>query len=433
MSQSSNLDQDMTKALDAYFQERLQQVPLLQKRAKEEGISQIRGAADVIPLLFPHITFKSYPEVLVSKGRWPQLNRWLDSLSTYRVDNVDVSGVRDLDGWMERLHAAGHLVSSSSGTSGKSSFLNKTARDVDLAHEDLLACFTWLGLPSSNTWNVVTTMPDNGIRSYRVTRDFIVESFRRPDGIPLPPDEEQTVGHHAYMSRLSAMRRAMADGTARPDEVAAFEAEAAGRQVAGEAHLRYFAERILARPSEPMLFTSMFPALYRLCEILREMGAAEGTLTADNALMVAGGLKGVALPPDYQDQIFRLLNIDPSRFLHFYAMQEINLKLPKCLRGRYHVPARLALFVLDRPGEALAPVSDGMAEGRAAFVDITVDGRWGGTMSGDRVTVDFGPCACGRPGPTVLSEITRYSDSIDGDKITCAGTMDAYVRGFLAD
>ncbi|WP_275078433.1 hypothetical protein [Parafrankia soli] len=43
------------------------------------------------------------------------------------------------------------------------------------------------------------------------------------------------------MSRLSAMRRAMADGTARPDEIAAFEAEAAGRQAASEAHLRYFA------------------------------------------------------------------------------------------------------------------------------------------------------------------------------------------------
>ncbi|WP_131802145.1 hypothetical protein [Parafrankia soli] len=89
--------------------------------------------------------------------------------------------------------------------------------------------------------------------------------------------------------------------------------------------------------------------------------------------------------------------------------------------------------VLDQPGEALAPVSDGMVEGRAAFVDLTVDGRWGGTMSGDRITADFGPCPCGRPGPTVRSGITRYSDSIGGDKITCAGTMDAYVRGFLAD
>jgi hypothetical protein len=32
-----------------------------------------------------------------------------------------------------------------------------------------------------------------------------------------------------------------------------------------------------------------------------------------------------------------------------------------------------------------------------------------------------------------MADITRYSETIDGDKITCAGTMDAYVRGFLSD
>lgn len=114
-------------------------------------------------------------------------------------------------------------------------------------------------------------------------------------------------------------------------------------------------------------------------------------------------------------------------------MQELNVRLPKCAEGRYHVPPDLTLFVLDRDGEAFAPVSDGQVEGRAAFFDQTVDGRWGGTMSGDRIRADLGGCPCGRPGPTVFDEITRYSDLPDGDEITCAGTMDAYVRGFIED
>ena len=38
-------------------------------------------------------------------------------------------------------------------------------------------------------------------------------------------------------------------------------------------------------------------------------------------------------------------------------------------------------------------------------------------------------CACGHEGPTVGTEIVRYSDLPGGDKITCAGTIDAYVRG----
>ena len=66
---------------------------------------------------------------------------------------------------------------------------------------------------------------------------------------------------------------------------------------------------------------------------------------------------------------------------------------------------------------------------RAAFLDLSLDGRWGGVISGDRVTVDFGKCDCGHQGPTVGSEIVRYADLEGGDKITCAGTIDAYVRG----
>jgi hypothetical protein len=52
-------------------------------------------------------------------------------------------------------------------------------------------------------------------------------------------------------------------------------------------------------------------------------------------------------------------------------------------------------------------------------------------MSGDKIVAEFGACRCGRAGPTILDEISRFSDSADGDKITCAGTMDAYVRGFI--
>lgn len=181
-----------------------------------------------------------------------------------------------------------------------------------------------------------------------------------------------------------------------------------------------------------MLFSSMFPSLYRFVELLRELGASTGDLTAENTLTTGGGLKGLALPPDYREQCFAMLHLAPDRFLHYYSMQELNVRMPKCPEaGRYHVPKALALFVLDKDGEALAARSDGQAEGRAAFFDFTVDGRWGGTMSGDKVTAEFGRCRCGRPGPTIFDEISRFSDLADGDKITSAGTMDTYVRGFI--
>jgi hypothetical protein len=418
--------------LDARFHERRAQVPVLAQRAADQGIGDIRGPEDVVPLLFPHTTYKSYPETLVTKGMWPQLNRWLDSLSVHRVD-VDVTGIEDVDSWIERLEGEGHLVTGSSGTSGKASFLNKSQADRDASLEDFIVCMTDLGLAPAPDWHVIPTGPETGVKSHLIMRDLIVRRYGRPDAIAIPPTRAST-GHYRYMARLAAMRRTMADGTARPADVAAFEAESAARQKANDDRLRYFAEQVLLRRDEPMLFSAMFPSLFRLVELLREQGAAPGDLTGNNALTTGGGLKGMALPSDYREQCFAMLNLTPDRFLHYYSMQELNVRMPKCPgAGRYHVPHALMLFVLDKDGEVLAPISDGQAEGRAAFFDFTVDGRWGGTMSGDKVVAEFGVCPCGRSGPTILDEISRFSDLADGDKITCAGTMDAYVRGFIEE
>lgn len=73
------------------------------------------------------------------------------------------------------------------------------------------------------------------------------------------------------MARLSAVRKAMADGTATPDELAAHEAEAAKRQAENERRLHYWAEQILEHRSERIFFSSQFASLFRLTEILREL------------------------------------------------------------------------------------------------------------------------------------------------------------------
>ncbi|MBA2947802.1 hypothetical protein [Streptomyces himalayensis] len=431
MSKTTN-QRDSIEALDARFQQRRKQVPVLDRRAEAEGIKTIRAREDIIPLLFPHTTYKSYPESLIAKGRWAQLNRWLDSLSTYRVTDVDVSGVEDIDGWIERLESAGHLVSSSSGTSGKSSFLNKTRRDREASQQNQMACLAEAGIPAERSWHVIPVGPETGLSAHNASREMLIAAYARPDAIPVPRTQGRK-DHYRYTTRLAAIRKAMADGTAEPDEIAEVEAAGAQRQRETEERLHHFAEHILKRRGEQIFFNSMVAPLFRLCEILKESGASEGDITGENALMTAGGLKGNALPPDYQTQIYRMLNITPARHLQYYSMQELNLRNPKCLEGRYHVPEGLVLFVLDKDGEAPAPESDGQVEGRAAFFDLTIDGRWGGTISGDKILVDLRACPCGRPGQTIFPEITRYADLRDDDKITCAGTIDAYVRGFVAE
>jgi hypothetical protein len=87
------------------------------------------------------------------------------------------------------------------------------------------------------------------------------------------------------------------------------------------------------------------------------------------------------------------------------------------------------MLPLDTDGEQLLDAGTDEIEARAAFFDTSIEGRWGGVISGDRVNVSFVKCACGHQGPTIGRDITRYSDLPGGDKITCAGSIDAYVRG----
>jgi hypothetical protein len=92
----------------------------------------------------------------------------------------------------------------------------------------------------------------------------------------------------------------------------------------------------------------------------------------------------------------------------------------------------VALMLLDEPGETLIePPKSGEIEGRAAFLDLSMRGRWGGVISGDKIRATWEPCACGARSPSVAMDIERYADMASGDKIACSGTIDAYVRGVV--
>ncbi|MOA29730.1 hypothetical protein D3C78_1507660 [compost metagenome] len=117
-------------------------------------------------------------------------------------------------------------------------------------------------------------------------------------------------------------------------------------------------------------------------------------------------------------------------------MTELAQLMPRCEAGRYHRAPGLIWLVTDEPGERLLSQSDadatGQASGRFAFLDLLYEGRWGGLITGDKVVVDFSEkCPCGRHGPTLLDNITRFSQTGQDDHIGCAGTIDSYIRGAI--
>ena len=110
-------------ALNERFQENKDRIKLLRHRAEVAGAEVIRTLADVVPLLFPHTAYKSYPESFLMDERWDRLTKWLGTISPYPIEDVDLDGIADIDDWVERLGAKGYYISCSSGTTGKSAML----------------------------------------------------------------------------------------------------------------------------------------------------------------------------------------------------------------------------------------------------------------------------------------------------------------------
>src|SRR5690349_18831942 len=120
-------------ALNERLQERIDRIKLVKLRAEEAGISEIRKLEDVVPLLLPHTAYKSYPESFLTEKKWDRLTKWLGTVSAYPTDNVDLSEVREIDDWVAACDKAGHFVSCSSGTTGKSAMLVASQADLDFA------------------------------------------------------------------------------------------------------------------------------------------------------------------------------------------------------------------------------------------------------------------------------------------------------------
>lgn len=428
---ADELRETQVAALDERFQERRDRIKLLNLRARDAGLERIRSISDIVPVLFPHTAYKSYPESFLFAGKWDKLTKWLGTVSAYPTDGVDLTGVTDIDGWVEACGKAGLFVSCSSGTTGKSAMLVASQADFDHICKDSVAAVQWgsdiragdMRTPAGAASAVAYT-PRNVANGQAMMAAFVdPDAPRFQSGIP-----PVTIGS---LTKMVLLRKAIADGTARPDEIAEYEAESKARQDALDRAQDGAVDDIIAKRGEKLWITGMWGALYPFAVKVRERGFSGKDFRADNAIYLGGGLKRAQLPPDYREFVFETFNLQPNYIYQMYGMQELNSGLARCKQaGRYHVPPWVVMLPLDKAGDKLLDgVGQGQMEGRAAFFDLSLDGRWGGVISGDHVHIDFEPCSCGARSPSIRDDIYRYADIEGDDKIGCAGTVDAYVRG----
>ncbi|MCB2077164.1 MAG: hypothetical protein KDE55_05625 [Novosphingobium sp.] len=419
------------EAVNERFQEMRDRIKVVKMRSEDAGVTEVGRLEDIIPLLLPHTAYKSYPESFLTGKKWDRLTKWLGTVSAYPTDNVDLSDVHEIDDWVEACAKAGHFVSCSSGTTGKSAMLVASQADLDFAGKDGVDAVQWGSSirkgdmrTSAGAAGAVAYTPRNVASGGAMIAAFVdPDAPRFQSGIP-----PVTIGS---LTKMIGLQKAIADGTAMPGEIQEFEAESAAREAGLAAAQVGAVDDIISKRDKKLYITGMWGSLYPFAEAVRAKGYSGKDFNPENAVYLGGGLKRAKLPDNYREYVYETFNLQPEFIYQMYSMQELNSSLPRCQEGhRYHMPAWLVALPLNKEGDALAPgVGEGKVEGRAAFFDLSMDGRWGGVISGDHIEIDYSPCACGNASPSIADNIYRYSDLEGDDKIGCAGTVDAYVRG----
>jgi hypothetical protein len=400
-------------------------IPVLDKLADEVGIDRIERLDDLIPLLLAHSNYKSYPEGFIAKGRWDLMNKWIDTLSTMKVAGTDVEGVTDQDSWVDRLHGVGQKAYVTSGTTGKNSFLPQTQSDEDLSLKMLLQSVRRQPLfADGERWPIFIFGPKYGYHRAALHFRTLVETFGRPDASYFLTEEPMRI---AEITRMGELRKRIAEGTAMPSEILAFERETAAKQEANAQRLDELMDALIEHRHEPMYVVGFWAQYWLIVERARARGVAAGEFHPDTVITGGGGTKGAVMPADYEEQILGFFGISPDHVTGGYGMSEVSTALGE-VDGRYRPAPWVVPLLLDDTGEKRMDQDAGQADGRFAFFDASLEGRWGGVITGDHVTVDFAT-----PTPTVVAgSIERYSALAGGDdKLTCAGTIDSYVRGVM--
>src|ERR1043166_5652820 len=101
-------------------------IPALKKLADRQGVEHIDRIEDVLPVCFDHRVLKNYPIQIIENRDFPKLTAWLDKLTAHDLTKVDLTGIKTIEEWLGRLEAYGMLVTYSSGTTGKLSFVPRS-------------------------------------------------------------------------------------------------------------------------------------------------------------------------------------------------------------------------------------------------------------------------------------------------------------------
>ena len=421
------------QALRIRFEELADRIPTLAAMVSEQGVDGIGELDDVVPVLFQHSVYKSYPPQLLESNRFDHLTRWLDRLTTHDLSKIDVAGCQSIDAWLDVLDAETELRAlHSSGTAGTMSFLPRTRSEWDRMYEAFRCGLFQFSDPLDERdhrgeyFNLIWPLYRHGRSAITRLPDMAMEHL-------LGSEERLHVLREGRLSSDSMYLAGRLRAAAARGELDRLEVNPALRARREEFEreqrelqqgLPRFIETTIERlRGERVWVLGTWNVLYEMARVGLEHGIADA-FAPDSLVTTGGGAKGQVVPDDWQESVKRFTGVE--RIQQAYAMSELMALAKMCEHGHYHFEPWIVPFVLD-PDDGRPLPRTGRRTGRAAFFDLMPDTYWGGFICGDEITADWGACRCGRTTPHVERTIERYSDKRGGDdKITCAASDDAH-------
>ena len=367
-TQMHSIDRDelqelQRQAMGIRFREHHQSIEMLRKLADRLGVAELREFNDVVPLMFSHTAFKSYPAVLVDNKRFDLMTKWLDKLTSYDLAGVDTAGCTGIDDWIDRLDAQTPLeVITSSGTTGTISILPKDKRG---AEEGMLlwkiCLFQTFGQEPTDaelhpSVDVVWPNFADGKLGHLRIANMIKRGFTGGDESrfhALYPGAIDT----DLMFLASKMRAAASRGELDRLQIDPALAARKDEFIAMQARQAQDMEAFFTRLADQLRGKRVFMlGTYHLMYDIAKAGVARGVrnvFAPDSAILTGGGMKGVALPDDFMDVIKEFLGVD--RIQVGYGFSESSTFHWGCSEGRYHVAPWVVPFVLDPDTSAPLP------------------------------------------------------------------------------
>ena len=414
------------------FAEMRPKIAMLETLAVRQGVDAIATLDDLAPLLFKASTYNSYPLSWLEKGDFGRLTRWLDKLTVVDLSHVNMAGVELIEEWFAALAKQTDLiVCYSTTTSGKMTFLPRTVAEWQLY---------WLGgqwrlesfgeerahyrplVPGVDKVPIFFPGPKGGNRPFNINLAIYEDVYG--EGLVKAPSAYMDADLMSLAGRIQEASKRGEEGMlainprllARKDEIAQI-------KIDGPAQYAAWVDTLInAHRGQRVWVLGTMGSVHALARQLLAEGTT-GAFTQDSLISVGSGFPDGVEPENWQEEVYSAFGI-PARNMNIdFGMGEMMSVATRCPHRHYHLPPTTIPYILDVDTDEVRPRS-GSQTGRFAFFDLLASTYWGGFVSGDQVTLNWNPCACGRTGAYLSNEIGKIPE--DGEKIGCAGSAQAH-------